>query len=161
MNAVVSNSGPLIALSSIGQSRLLQGLFGEVMVAPAVCLEVQAGGKTGAGSSLCTTESWLHVKQLIHPVDPLLTAVLDAGEAATIALATQESAALVVMDEAKGRRVARDIYGLQVIGTGRVLVESKRAGLITEVRGPIEQLRSKGYWMSNAIIAEILRQAGE
>lgn len=91
----------------------------------------------------------------------MLTAVLDAGEAATIALATQERAALVLMDEAKGRRVARDIYGLRVIGTGRVLVEAKRAGLITHVGPLIEQLRDKGYWLSNAIVAEILRQAGE
>lgn len=59
-------------------------------------------------------------------MDPLLASLLDRGEAATIALALQESAALVLMDEVKGRRVARDVYGLAVIGTGRIM-----AGLIS------------------------------
>ena len=65
------------------------------------------------------------------------------------------------MDEVKGRRVARDVYGLAVIGTGRVLVEARRASLISEVRPLIEQMRAGGYWLADTIMAEILRQAGE
>ena len=65
------------------------------------------------------------------------------------------------MDEARGRRVARDIYSLTVVGTGRVLVEAKRAGLIPIVAPLIEAIRNNGYWLSDRIVAEILRQAGE
>jgi uncharacterized protein len=86
---------------------------------------------------------------------------LDIGEASTIALALQESADLVLMDEAKGRRVARDVYGLSVAGTGRMLVEAKRAGILPEVRSHMQLLRAVGYWISDAIFAEVLRQAGE
>jgi predicted nucleic acid-binding protein len=65
------------------------------------------------------------------------------------------------MDEARGRRVARDVYGLKVIGTGRVLVEAKRAGLIPQVAPLVSAIRASGYWLSDKIVAEILRQAGE
>ena len=91
----------------------------------------------------------------------MLETLLDQGEAETIALALQFSAALVLMDERKGRKIARDIYGLAVIGTGRLLTEAKLAGLIPAVTPLIGQMRAHGYWLSDKIVAEILRQAGE
>lgn len=161
MSGIVCNAGPLIALAGLGQLGLLRDLFGEVLVADEVRAEVEAGGKSGAGAGLLQTAPWLRVSSLSGKVDPLLASLLDRGEAATIALALQEAAALVLMDEVKGRRVARDVYGLAVIGTGRVLVEARRAALISEVRPLIAQMRANGYWLAETIVAEILRQAGE
>jgi predicted nucleic acid-binding protein len=65
------------------------------------------------------------------------------------------------MDEIKGRKIARDIYKLHVIGTGRILVEAKRAGLISEVRPFLQRMRGNGFWLSDRIVAEIVHQAGE
>lgn len=86
--------------------------------------------------------------------------MLDLGEAATISLAVHVSASLVLMDERKGRKIAREVYGIAVIGTGRLLVEAKRATLISSVRPAIEQMRANGYWLADNIVAEILQQAG-
>jgi len=157
--SIACNAGPLIALAGIGQLGLLRDLIGEVLVADDVKSEVEAGGKSGAG--LFQSAPWLRVTNLSRKIDPLLTSLLDIGEAATISLALQEPAALVLMDEVKGRRVARNVYGLAVIGTGRVRVEARRAALISEVRPLIEQMRAGGYWLADTIVAEILRQAGE
>jgi len=41
MPDVVSNTGPLIALASIGQFDLLRRLFGKILIPPAVRAEVQ------------------------------------------------------------------------------------------------------------------------
>jgi len=68
---------------------------------------------------------------------------------------------LVLMDERKGRKIARQVYGITVIGTGRLLVEAKRAALIGNVRPAINQMRANGYWLADNIVAEILQQAGE
>jgi len=157
--SIACNAGPFIALAGIAQLGLLRDLIGEVLVADDVKSEVEAGGKSGAG--LFQSAPWLRVTNLSRKIDPLLTSLLDIGEAATISLALQEPAALVLMDEVKGRRVARNVYGLAVIGTGRVLVEARRAALISEVRPLIEQMRAGGYWLADTIVAEILRQAGE
>ena len=161
MSGIVCNAGPLIALAGIGQVGLLGELFGEVLVPVEVQAEVEAGGSGGVGASLFQEQTWLRVTHLEQTVDPLLVSLLDQGEAATISLALQTKAALVLMDEVKGRRVARDVFGLAVVGTGRLLVEAKRARLIAEVRPLLTKMRSNGYWMADKIIAEVLRQAGE
>jgi len=56
----------------------------------------------------------------------------------------------VLIDERKGRKVAR-LYGLQVFGTARVLVEAKRAGLIDSVGQALGAMRSNGYWVDDKI----------
>lgn len=160
MSAVVCNSGPLIALGGLEQLELLQGLFERVLVAQEVQTEIEAGGRSGRGRFMFRDHAWL--RTLPSPTsEPLLSAVPDIGEAATISLAVQEKAELVLMDEVKGRKIAREVYHLSVVGTGRVLVEAKRAGLINSVRPLLQNLRSNGYWISDRIVNEVLRQAGE
>ena len=161
MSDIVCNAGPLIALAGIERVDLLHDLFGVVLVAREVQLEVETGGITGTGSTIFHEAPWLKVVQLGKEIDPLLASTLDRGEAATVALALVHSAALVLMDEVKGRRVARNVYGLEVVGTGRLLVEAKQASLVALVRPLIEQMRRNGYWIADKIVAEVLRQAGE
>lgn len=158
---IVCNAGPLIALAGVGQLALLRELFDEVLIAEEVRREVEVGGERGVSASLIRESPWLRVSSLEEKIDPLLASLLDVGEAATIALAVQKSAALVLIDEVKGRRVARNVYGLAVIGTARVLVEAKRARLIDHVGPLLEQMRGNGYWIADGILDEILRQAGE
>ncbi len=50
---------------------------------------------------------------------------------------------------------------MQVVGTGRILIEAKRAGLLAAVRPSLEAIRENGYWISDKIVAEILKQASE
>jgi len=161
MNPVVCNAGPLIALAGIGSLGLLRDLFGSVLVAGEVKAEVEAGGGTAAGADMFSTMPWLQATRISPRIDPWLTSVLDQGEAATISLAVHVSASLVLMDERKGRKIARQVYGIAVIGTGRLLVEAKRAALIGNVRPAINQMRANGYWLADNIVAEILQQAGE
>ncbi|MEO5917274.1 MAG: DUF3368 domain-containing protein [Luteolibacter sp.] len=161
MSTVVCNAGPLIALAGIGQLGILRDLFDVVFVAREVRNEVEAGGSKGAGANLLSNAPWIQQSDFQIRIDPLLESLLDKGEAATIALAIHSSASLILMDELKGRRIARGIHGLAVIGTGRLLVEAKRANLIGEVRPLIDRMRSNGYWLSDRIVAEIARLAGE
>ncbi len=161
MSLVVCNAGPLIALSGIGCLDLIRDLFGSVEAAEEVRREVEAGGPSGLGKSIFTTHPWLRSSPLLAPPDPLLSSVLDSGEAATISLSLERGASLVLMDERKGRKIARDVYQLPVAGTGRVLVEAKRAGLIAQVKPLLRKMEANGYWLSIPIQREILRQAGE
>jgi len=158
---VVCNTGPLIALAGVGQLDLLQKLFSEVLVPEAVRREVEAGGIAGLGKDALQKAPWIRVRPLLGPEDVLLAALLDAGEAAVISLARQESVDLVLVDEVKARRVARDTYGMRVIGTGRTLVEGKRRGHLSAVRPLLDRMQANGYWIAPNIVAEILRVAGE
>ena len=161
MSMIVCNSGPLIALAGVGRLGLLHDLFGVVHVAEKVREEVEAGGISGVGMNMFGEHSWLQVTRLAVPVSPSLASLLDPGEAATITLAYEIKASLVLLDEVKGRRLAGDVYHLPVIGTGRVLVEAKKRHLIPAVKPLLDEMRSKGYWINTGVYARILRMAGE
>lgn len=161
MSVIVCNAGPLIALASVGKVALLNELFGEVYVAEEVRREVEAGGESGVGIDLFQKHDWLRVSAPKNPVNLSLASLLDPGEAATITLAHELHASLVLVDEAKGRKIAGDVYHLPVIGTGRVLVEAKKRGLIADVKPALDAMRSKGYWINDHIFDQILRLAGE
>lgn len=93
--------------------------------------------------------------------DLLLSAQLDPGEASVIAAAVEHDIGNVLIDELRGRRVARRIYGLTVIGTARVLVEWRKYGWVDEIRPLLSQLQAEGYWISKAVVDWALDQTGE
>jgi hypothetical protein len=121
MPDVVSNTGPLIALASIGQFDLLRRLFGKILFPPAVRAEVQDETSVAA----LTAADWI----VVQPAQDLLAVQLlreelDAGESEAIILARELDAELVLIDERAARRKARGI-GLQTVGTLGVLLMAK------------------------------------
>jgi predicted nucleic acid-binding protein len=60
-----------------------------------------------------------------------------------------------------GRKGIRDIYGLQVIGTARIMVDAKHNGLLAEVAPCFEQLPQQGYWIHDSIIQAALKETRE
>ena len=93
--------------------------------------------------------------------DPLLITTLDAGEAAVIALSRELNANLVLIDERKARKVARNIYGLRVIGTAGILVKAKKMGLLDNIASLLQIMRDSGYRIGDSIVDAALKQAGE
>jgi predicted nucleic acid-binding protein len=117
---LVSNTGPLIALSHLGQLEILRALFSVITVAESVRREV-IGAAHKPAADLFTDHPWIQVKPDPVMPDIWLATVLDAGEAATIALAVREHPKFVLIDERKGRRIADQIYRLPFIGTAGIL----------------------------------------
>ena len=67
----------------------------------------------------------------------------------------------MLIDEHKARKVARDVYGLQPIGTARLLVEAKKKNLLPDIAAQFQKLRQEGYWIHDSIVETALREAGE
>ena len=152
---VVSNAGPIIALTQIRQLELVRGLFGQIRVPEAVRAElIQCRLEIEAATWIIST-----------PVEDvamvrLLRERLDAGESEAIVTALHLGADLLLMDEARGRRVA-DAQGLKYTGTIGVLVLAKKRGLISAVTPLLDQLRSVGLFMSDALYMAARQIAGE
>jgi uncharacterized protein len=130
---LVSNTGPIIALGGVRHLYLLRRLYSRVIVPEAVDKEIRGGEKSSAGLQDYLTAEWIEVQDQ-GIIDPLLLSALDLGEASVLKLAIQEKSALLLIDERKARKIARTVYGLDVIGTVRVLIDAKQAGLIPKVR---------------------------
>jgi predicted nucleic acid-binding protein len=151
----------LLALALLQRLNLLKSLFAEVLIPEAVAREVNRGGASRQGVESLRQASWIRVVALAATGDRLLESLLDAGEAAVINLAREQGVTTVLIDERKARKVARDVYGLQVIGTARILVEAKRTGLLPEIASSFSALRQAGYWIHDAIVQAALQEAGE
>lgn len=161
MSQIVCNAGPLIALGLLGRLDLLKSLFDMVLVPEAVQQEIEQGGMKLAGLADFRRADWIRVVPLQNKRDELLESLLDVGEAAVISLAREQKATLVLIDERKARKVARDIYGLQPIGTARILVEAKKRKLLPDIASQFQKLRQEGYWIHASIVEAALREAGE
>ncbi len=150
---IVCNTGPLVALSLLGLENMLAELF-QPIIPRAVLTEWLDGDK---GRTLP------HGVNVIEdpPMDPLLMLQLDAGEAAVIQTAINQSIPTVLIDERKGRKIARRVYGLRTIGTARVLVEAKKARLVLKVAPLFETLKEEFYWIADPIVRWALEEAGE
>jgi hypothetical protein len=151
---VVSDTSPLTALLTVGQTELLLRLFGEVVVPEAVNLELLR--------SHPKLPDWLQVRALREPKQArLYEATVDRGEAEAIALAQELLAELVLMDERKGRRLARE-QGVQVMGLLGVVLLAKRRGLIVSARSLLQQLeRDAGIYLSEDLREGALKSVGE
>jgi hypothetical protein len=91
----------------------------------------------------------------------LLRAELDQGEAEVIALARQERAEIVLLDEKEARRLAGRL-SMRVLGTVGVLIWAKRQGKITDLGAALEDLQDRGgFRLGRALCLEALRQVGE
>ena len=157
---VVSDAGPLIACALTGRLGLLRGLFGAVVVPPAVFSELHLGGTRPGAVALATAAADGWRAQATPPTVPeRLSNALDPGEAEAIALAIR-TGALLLVDERRGRRAARR-EGVKVIGTCAALVAAKERGLLPLVKPVVHELISSGYRLSPALVREVLALAGE
>lgn len=159
--SVVSNTGPLVALAVIDRLDLLNLLFDTVIVPEAVHFELLEGGTAQAGVAAYQQAHRISVKKLLAPREPLLDSVLDVGEASVIQFARENNIERVLIDERKGRQIAREVYKLQVIGSAGILVEAKRYGHLDNVKEALATMRQHGYWLHEKIVTSILREAGE
>jgi len=157
----VSNTGPLLALSVVARLDILRHLFQQVCVPESVHREILAGGANNAGLATYLQADWISVEAVAGQIDPLLAGVLHQGEAAVIHLALQRPQSTVVIDERKARKIARELYGLRVIGTAGLLVEAKRRGLVASVGDVLNEMRGSGYWIHEDIVRYAVRSAGE
>jgi predicted nucleic acid-binding protein len=159
---VVADAGPLIALGRIGRLDLLRSLYPCVRVPAAVWHEVVTEGERLPGATTLAAAEWVE-RQDDRPLDPLFLSLLgslDRGEAAAITCAVAGRADLLLIDECKGRAAARRL-GLTVKGTLGVLLAARRGGYIEALAPSIEALRAAGIHLSDGLVAEILRAAGE
>lgn len=156
---VVSNASPLINLARIGRLDLLCQLFDALIVPEAVWREVVIEGTGQAGAEEIAKAKWITTVRVDNT--SLVTALrqeLDAGEAEAIALALEQKADLLLMDERLGRETAHHL-GLRYIGLIGSLVEARSRGIIASVIPLLDALRDQaGFRVSTALYARIVAE---
>jgi len=157
---VVSDSGPLIALSKIGRFDLLKLLFGKIYVPMAVYREVaiEGEGKPGAKDVKgAVEEGWITKREAQDSlVLTLLKVDLADGEAEALVLASDLNADLLLIDEHKGRIRAEQMQ-LEIMGTIGVLLLARKKGISIDLRSALDELRGKGFRISDRLYERMLK----
>jgi predicted nucleic acid-binding protein len=159
---IVIDTAPLISLvAALGDLKVLQSLYSQVLVPFEVCQEIRAGGSSGFAVAEFEAASWLQKWSIPLEISPpLLSSSLDKGEAAVIQLAINESVRTVCIDETVGRRFAK-LNGLLVTGSVGILLRAKKKGYPFSMQEAIEQMKNRGIRLSEKVVNFALEQAGE
>ena len=158
---VVVNTSPIIYLSSINSVSLLKELFIEIFIPDAEKMEIVSGGKDNFGFLEIQDGKWIKTLNIRNELaKKYLLTDIDEGEAGVIIPAEELKANTIIMDDRLGRKIAR-LRGFIVIGTLRLLVIAKDKGIITEVKPLLNKLKEAGFWVSDSVYKDILRQSNE
>jgi predicted nucleic acid-binding protein len=86
---------------------------------------------------------------------------LDEGEKQAIALARRLPAPVLLLLDGRAGRTAAQKPGQPLAGLAGLLLLAKRHGLVTTVASLLAMLRTRGYWVSNEVVAVVKNRAGE
>ena len=164
MPAVVVDSSVLITLAAGEQFPLLRELYTTLYVPPEVWNEVTAIPKPFGTRE---TQQALDAGWLIVRPPASLGAVRDLpfnlqrGEIEALALAVELADALLLVDDAQGRRAARAL-GIQYTGTLGVLLRAKAEGNLAALQPVLALMQQRTtFWLSVEVHRAALVQAGE
>ena len=159
---VISDTTPIISLLKINQLELLYHLFGEVQVPDAVYEELISNVKFQKEAEKILRAEY--VKKVVVEDKKSVTLLrratgLDAGESEAIILSDEIKADLLLMDELKGRQVAKQM-GLNIMGTVGILMTSFDEELLSaeEIEKCIDVLRSNGRHISEKLYEQLMEK---
>ena len=158
---VVSDTSPIRALHFLAQIKLLDQLFGTVVVPPIVADELARPRPPFSPVDVSTLPNFEirtpHDQQLVQKY----VETIDTGEAQAIVLAIELKATLLIDDEVAGRTAAA-AAGVPYMGVLGVLSLAKHQRLISEVRPLLDRLRLElRFRIAQKLYDQFLKSIGE
>lgn len=151
---VIADTSPINYLLLIDAIDILPQLFGEVTIPRAVFTELKHEKASSAVREFTThSPDWLKIVSIQVPSGSGLEK-LDYGEQEAIYLAERINADLLIIDERKGFREARD-RNLRAVGTLFVLEQAAENGLV-DLAKAFEKLEQTNFYVSPELLREIL-----
>jgi predicted nucleic acid-binding protein len=164
MPAVVVDSSVLITLAAGEQFHLLRELYTTLYVPPEVWNEVTTASKPfGTNETQQARDAgWLMVRTPASLATVrALPFNLQPGEIEALALAMELADALLLVDDAQGRRAARAL-GIDYTGTLGVLLRAKAEGKLAALSPALALMQQRTtFWLSEEVHRAALAQAGE
>ncbi len=157
---VMANTSPIFYLHRLDCLDILRKLYGRIIIPQAVVNELEAGKRVGEDVPEIKDYEWIIVKEVNVPSFISIITDLGQGEAEVLALACEEKDTLVIIDDALARRIAK-LRGLRLTGTAGVFLKAKAKNHITEIKPFLSKMKDVGFYLTNNLISEILRIAGE
>lgn len=157
---VVSDTTPLISLLKIEHLNLLSQYFKEVLISPQIFKELTSNPGFANEAKIITNCPFIEVRKVkdFSCVDVLhKTSGLDLGESEAIALSRELNADLLLMDEKRGRTVAKQ-FSIKVMGTIGLLIASYEDGTLNsdEIKRCITVFQHSGRHIGKEYMTRLL-----
>lgn len=146
---IVADTSCLILFNKIDSFKLFKKVYGQIHITETVFEEFDQ-----------EVPPWINIVEPTSSMYKGLTTVLDLGEATSISLASENDNSLLIIDEVKGRKIAR-MMGVRITGTLGVLVTAKRKGYIKEVKPFISEIQQTNFRISDKLISRVLEKVDE
>lgn len=151
---VISDASPLNILIRLDFVDLLPRLFGSVLIPSAVADELRdPRAPVSVQKFMMRIPTWLNVESPTHLIGMV---GIDAGEQAAISLALERRADLLLIDDRKGRRAARQMK-LKIVGTIGILEMAAHRKLV-DLHEALEQLRRSDFSVSDELLDDVKRR---
>ncbi|MBD2499816.1 DUF3368 domain-containing protein [Anabaena azotica] len=151
---IVSNTSPINYLILIEQINLLAELFQEIIIPQAVYTELSDKfAPPPVQAWIRNPPSWLKIQPVSQTADAIAN-LLDPGETEAILLAQELNADLLILDDMKARRIAKD-RGLAITGILGILDQAATMKLI-DLPVAIQSLKNTSFWASDSLLQKLL-----
>lgn len=160
---VISDTTPIISLIKIKSLDILGTMYKKIIIPKAVYDELIINMDHQSEIDIVQNCAFLETKMVEDNLSVSLLQKqlkLDLGESEAIVLANRINADLIIIDERKARRIAKDI-GLNVTGTLGILVEAKQRGLIKELKPLLDKLVKNEIRIGKKLYQDILELVNE
>lgn len=160
MPELVSDTSPLQYLHQLGLLHFLPALGKPVVIPSAVEREILIGVGLGIQLPDLAKLDWLSVRRPQSQLAAPLVHDLGPGETEVLMLGLESPGAVLVLDDALGRRFA-GTFKLPFTGTLGLLVDAKKVGLLASIKPCLDRLEELRFRMSASTRSAILELAGE
>jgi predicted nucleic acid-binding protein len=153
---VIGDSGPLISLAVIDKLAVLEKLYGEIYIPPAVWQEIAQYIDVFDIPAILSYKD--KIVNLQHPNS--FIDLMDEGESEAVSLYQELHADFLLIDDKAARSVA-ETFSVRCIGTLAVLIQSLEQGLVTNLRPLFIDLLDAKRFYKKSLLNAILAQYGE
>jgi predicted nucleic acid-binding protein len=147
---VIADASTLIIFDKLDQLDILQKIYGDIYTTPVISNEFKK-----------PLPSWIKVESVKdQKYVKFIQTQVDVGEATAIALAAEREDPLLILDDLKARKLARQL-GMKITGTLGIINKAKELQIIDRIRPIIERLKETDFRISENIIENLLKRNGE
>ena len=147
---IISDTSCFIILANIGELELLHKVYGQITTTPDIAAEY--------GDPFPEWVEIIAVKDEYR--QQLLEMQVDKGESSAIALALETPDSRIILDDIKGRKIARHL-GLTYTGTLGVIIKAKLKGIIPSIKPVLSKMKQANFRLSAEIEFQALKAANE
>ena len=147
---VISDTSCFIVLSKIGHLELLQQLFSNIITTPEIANEFGE-----------TLPDWVEIVSVQDKhKQRLFENQVDIGEASAMALALEIENSLLIIDDYKARRLAKNL-NIDYKGTIGIIILAKQKGIIDSIKPVLAKIKETDFRISSDLELQALIQANE